>query len=291
MSLRILLAALLVIGLSTPLQAQQNFRANQRGWQQPAMAQQQATDVDGVVEGVMPGRIMILDKGNHAWQVAVPAAAKVQVTGGATADYLQKGLIVEFKAEIDDKRAIKGQVEELKVVTLSAGEKTGLFPPESKAEDQGGFGTGTDAATGKNPPSAPQRPAKARAKSGAVAAGSYRIVGRLVVLHGGKYSVVTPRGKFPFELSDKVAIGVDFADFSAASKGDKITAKVYKIPPRTASPQSQLLTSAVAAEVKIELAEPLVGAKKKGTTAKSEAKHPAKHPKKDDGLPEPAAEK
>ena len=44
---------------------------------------------------------------------------------------------------------------------------------------------------------------------------------------------------------------------------------------------------AQAKEVKIELAEPLAGGKKKGPAAK----HPAKPAKKDEGLPEPAADK
>ena len=95
MSSRVLLAVLLVLGLSTPLSAQN--RRNQQGWQQPAMAQQ-PTDVEGTIEGVMPGRIVVLDKGSHTWQVAVPSAAKVQVTGGATAEYLRKGMIVGIQS-------------------------------------------------------------------------------------------------------------------------------------------------------------------------------------------------
>ncbi len=289
---RILLAVLLLIALSAPLQAQ-NTRRAQQGWQ-PAMAQQ-PTDIEGAVEGLMGGRIiMVLDKNNQSWQLAIPMAAKVQVTGGATADYLRKGMIVEFKAEIDDQRAIKEKVEELKVVTLSPGTKMGLFPPESKAgEDQGGFAAGTDAAgTGGKPAKRTAATAgKGAAKAGGIAAGTYRVVGRLIVGRGGKFSAITPRGKFPFELSDKVAIGVEFSDYTVAAKGDKISAKVIKIPPRSGSAQPQAVTSAMATEVKIELAEPLVGAKKKGSAAKSEAKHPAKHPKKEEGLPEPAAEK
>ncbi len=291
MSSRLLLAALLVIGLSAPLQAQNNRRA-QQGWQ--AAAQQPPTDVDGAVEGLMRGCIMVLDKNNQSWQIAVPMAAKVQVTGGATADYLQKGMIVEFKAEIDDQRTVKEKVEELKIVTPT-GTKTGLFPPDSKAgEDQGGFAASktNDAGTGGKPAKRPSATAgKSPAKTKGFAAGSYRIVGRLVVGHGGHLSAVTPRGKFPFELSDKVAIGVDLADYTIAAKGDKISAKVIKIPPRPGSAQPQAITSAIATEVKIELAEPLVGGKKKGPAAKSEAKHPAKRPKKDEGLPEPATEK
>jgi hypothetical protein len=292
MSSRLLLAALLVIGLPTALSAQVNRRAPQ-GWQ--SLMTQPPTDIDGAVEAVMPGRIMVLDKNNQSWQLVVPMAAKVQVTGGATADYLQKGMIVEFKAEIDDERAVKEKVEELKVITLSSGAKMGLFPPDSKAgEDQGGFAAGSDAA-GKGEKKTAKRTAatsgKGAAKAGGVVTGNWRIVGRLIVGHGGKLSVVTPRGKFPFELSEKVAIGVDFADYTVANKGDKISGKVIKMPARSGSPQAQPITSAMATELKIELAEPLVGAKKKGTAAKSEAKHPAKHPKKDEGLPEPAAEK
>jgi hypothetical protein len=296
MSSRLLLAALLVIGLPAALSAQVNRRAPQ-GWQ--SLMTQPPTDIDGAVEAVMPGRIMVLDKNNQSWQVAVPVSAKVQVTGGATADYLlqkKMKMIVEFKAEIDDQRAVKEKVEELKVVTLSPGAKMGLFPPDSKAgEDQGGFAAGSDAAGAGEKKTAKRTAAtagKGTAKAGGIAAGTYRIVGHLIVGHGGKFSVQPGRGKpLPFELSDKVAIGVEFADYMIATKGDKISGKVIKIPPRPGSPQAQPITSAMATELKIELAEPLVGAKKKGTAAKSEAKHPAKHPKKDEGLPEPAAEK
>jgi hypothetical protein len=109
----------------------------------------------------------------------------------------------------------------------------------------------------------------------------------LIVRPGGKFSVTTPRGKLPFELSDKVAIGVDFADYTVAAKGDKISAKVIKVPPRSGSAQPQAITSAMATEVKIELAEPLAGVQKK----RPAPKRPAKLAKDDTGLPEPAAEK
>ncbi len=288
MSSRLLLAALLVIGLPAALSAQVNRRAPQ-GWQ--SLMTQPPTDIEGAIERVMPGGILVLDKNNQSWQLVVPVAAKVQVTGGATADYLHKGMIVEFKAEIDDERAVKEKVEELKVITLSPGAKMGLFPPDSKAgEDQGGFAAG--AGEKKTAKRTAATAGKGTAKAGGIAAGTYRIVGHLIVGHGGKLSVQPGRGKpLPFELSEKVAIGVDFADYTVANKGDKISGKVIKMPARSGAPQAQTITSAMATELKIELAEPLVGAKKKGTAAKSEAKHPAKHPKKDEGLPEPAAEK
>ena len=169
----------------------------------------------------------------------------------------------------------------------------GLFSPESKAgEDQGGFGAGSRRrGHGGKPAKRTTATAGKSTLKGEHPAGSLSHRRPFDRHPGGKFSVVTPRGKFPFELSDKAAIGVDFSDYMIASKGDKITAKVIKIPPRPGVAQPQAITSAMATEVKVELTEPLVGAKKKGSAAKSEAKNPAKHPKKDEGLPEPAAEK
>ena len=283
---RVLLAAALVIGLSAALQAQ--TRRSQQG-RQP-MVPQASTDIQGTIQRAMPGGVMLTETStNQPWQVAIPATAKIQVTGGATADYLQRGMVVEFKAEIDDKHSIKDKVEELKVITLSPGTKPGLFPPDTKLGDnQGGFGAvGTDiAGTGGKPAKRTAATAgKGAAKAGGIAVGTYRIVGRLIVRPDGKFSVVTPRGKLAFELSEKPAIGVDMADYTMAGQGDKVSVKGDKVPNRQGLMQMQAL------EVKIELAEPLVGGKKKGAAAKSETKHPAKHVKKDEGLPEPAADK
>ncbi len=284
---RILLAAALVIGLSAALQAQVNRRA-QQGRQ--LMVPQAPADIQGTIQSVMRGGVMLTETTtSRPWQVAIPATAKIQVTGGATADYLQKGMVVEFKAEIDDKHSIKDKVEELKVITLPPGTKPGLFPPDTKiGDEQGGFAAaGTDAAGagGKPAKRTAATAGKGTARAGGIVAGTYRIVGRLIVRPGGQFSVVTPRGKLAFELSEKPAIGVDMADYTMAGQGDKVSVKGVKVPNRQGLMQMQAL------EVKIELAEPLVGGKKKGAAAKSETKHPAKHVKKDDGLPEPAADK
>ena len=85
---------------------------------------------------------MVVDGNNQSWRVAVPPMAKVQVTGSATADYLQSGQIVELKADIDDRGAMKEKVGELKLVSLSAEKQMGLFPPDSEGkagEEKGGF--------------------------------------------------------------------------------------------------------------------------------------------------------
>ena len=205
---------------------------------------------------------------NRRLHIAIPANAKVEVSGKATADYLQTGQTVQFQAEIEN-HLIKGKVDKLSVVTPSPDKQTGIFPAGG---DQDGFGA---EGGGK-----PARSAAAAAKM--LANGTYQIVGRLTVPRGnsGKFVVLADRKKLTFELEDEATVTVESTDCSLAAAGDKFTAKVVMMPTRSGP-------VAEATEVKIELAEPLAGVKKKGPAPK----HPAKPAKKDEGLPEPAADK
>jgi hypothetical protein len=282
---RLVVATVLLVGLSTSLHAQninpRHLQPNRQQQQQQLNRQQQQAavqlpEIQGTVEGVTRGRIAVLASDNQPWHVAVPANAKVQVTGGATADYLQPGLLVEFKAEIDDRGAIKEKVGELTIVTLSPDRQPGLFPAEAAGEP-GGFAEGAERG-GKS--GKPAKRTKTAAGKGAVAAGAYRIVGKLTAGRGGKLSVQAGRGTLALELTEQPTVSIDVNDYTIASKGDKITVKGIGRP-----------GMAQATEVKIELAEPLSGAKKKGSSAKSEPKRSPKRPKKDEGLPEPPADK
>lgn len=280
---RLLLAATLVVGLSASLEAQmqQPPRGQQPGRQpMPGRQQQmqpaaQPIDIQGTVEAVAQGRMMVLDAASQSWQVALPANTKVQVIGGASADYLQNGMFIEFQGDVDARGNLEEKVDHLTIVTLSPEKQPGLFPLESDAagDDPGGFGA------------KPAKPAKG-GKAGASVAGSYRIIGKLMVGRGGKLSVQTGRGSLPLELTEEATIAVDMGDYSVAAKGDKVTVKGLMMPTMPGRAQ--------AVDVKIELAEPLGGAattKKK--PARPESKKPAKRSKKDKdgGLPEPPDDK
>jgi hypothetical protein len=285
---RLMLATGLVIGLSASLEAQQfNPRQlQQHGGRQPGMAGVPA-NIEGTVQGVAPGCIVVMDGNNQAWRVMVPRMAKVQVTGSATADFVQPGLFVEFKADIDERGTPKEKVGELTIVSLSPERFPGLFPADSDAkggEEKGGFGVGEAAERGAKGGGKAAKRAGKGAAAGAVAAGSYRIVGKLMSGRGGKLAVNTGRGTIPLELTEQPTVAVDFADYTVVSKGDKISVKGMAPPGRVGMAQ--------ATEVKIELSEPLAGGvKKKGSAAKAEAKKPSKRAKKTEGLPEPADEK
>jgi hypothetical protein len=273
---RLVLAAALTFVVSAPLVAQGINRRMQQQ-QQPAMAAQLA-DIQGVLEGVTRGGIMVAASDSKLSRVVIPPTAKVTVTGTATVDYLQTGMLVEFQGEIDDQGKLAKEVDALKLVTVD--KPTGFFPPESGG-DQGGLFGGAEAGGGDKS----VKHAKKPAAKGPPAAGSYRIVGKLLVGRG-KFSVHVGRSTLPLELSDQTAVTVESSDYMTAHKGDKVTVKGMAMP-------SKMGPIVQATEVKIELSEPLVGAKKKGSGYKADAKRPAKRPKKDaeEGLPEPAAEK
>ncbi len=282
---RLFLAVALVVFLASTVQAQ--FGGNQRRGQGGAGAQMQPAEIEGVIERSMQGGILVLDdKNRQPWRVAIPQNAKVTVTGTAAADYLQADLAVEFEADVDDRGALKEKVDKLTIVTFSPQKQPGLFPPGSEDEGAGFDDAGADAKPAKHG-AAKGGAAKSagKGKGGAIPAGSYRIVGSLKTARGGKFSVNTGRGLLPLELTSEPTITVKCSNYLLASKGDKASIKGMTMPSQAGLAQ--------ATEVKIELAEPLAGVKKKGAPAKGEAKRPAKRPKKekDEGLPEPAADK
>ena len=266
MLLRLGFAAVLMACLSGPLPAQNFQRCAQHGRQPPAL---EPVEIRGVLEGVMRGRMIVRDVNNQPWQVAVPLNTKVQVTGGAEVDCLQTGMFVEFTVELDDRGASKDKIDALTIVTLSRERQIGLFPAKV-AIDQDDLDWGAENAQGREA----AKPSKRAA--GAVPAGTYRIVGRLMVGRGEKLSVQVGRASLPFELAEPTAVTVDISDYSVASQGDHAIVKGMMMP--------NLPGMAKATKVTIELAKPLSGAKKKGHATK--AKRPAKRPKKKEGLPE-----
>lgn len=223
----------------------------------------------------MRGVIAVVDDNNQQWRVAVPVGAKISVTGTATADFLRSGLFVEFQAELNDRGEIQGKIGELTIVTPSKERPIGLFPAGTAAGGgQDGFGAGM----GKGEKAPGARTGKKRG----VAAGAYRIVGRLTVGRGGKLSVQTGRGTARFELTEEPKINVDLADYTVAAKGDKVSIKGVMMQNRPGLARAN--------KVEIELAEPLTGAKKK-RPPKPGPKPPPRHPERDEGPPKDADQK
>jgi len=288
---RFFLAAVFVLCLPALLQAQYNPYRSPAGRQQAAL---QPMEISGTIRVVARSGIAVTNSNNQTWRVAivpatkVQAGTKVQVTGTTTADSLRSGLIVEFTAEIDSRGAIQGKVDALTVTSLTREKQMGVFP---SGADSGFGGNVID-----DSPKPAKRPGPTTAKSGhatgkaaahAQTGGSCRIVGQLVVGHGGSLSVKAGRGSFSFGLADQAKISVDVADLSLARPGLEVSVKGFVSPRQPGIIQ--------AAEVKVKLPEPQVADKadKKEPAVKPEAKKPAKRSKKDqgEGLPELPADK
>ena len=84
----------------------------------------------GTVAGVGKGTLLMTLEGNP-WVGAVPAAARVTITGAAERDVLRPGVIVRLTAEFDRKTgAATEPVSELEIITPRPGDRTGVFPDE-----------------------------------------------------------------------------------------------------------------------------------------------------------------
>ena len=284
------LHAPVVFGQYRAIPGQNPRNQQQQQQQQQQMLQQmqpQPVSIDGTVAGVTHGTIMVTDKAGKTWKVVVPATATVDVSGTASADYLAPNLTVDFKTDLDEHGAMKDKVSELTVITPSADQPMGILDVASSAN--AGAAAGGAAAGGgkgaKHNPAAAHGAAKSATAHGAAPAGPCRIVGKLTN-NKGKLSVQV-HGVPPIELAlaEQVNIKVEFADYTVAANGDTIAVKATSAPGKMVAGRVMPNTSGMvqATDVKITLAEPLKGSKKKASSAKS----PPPHEKKgaDEGVP------
>lgn len=135
--------------------------AQNRGGQGRQKKEPQKIDhtLDGTIEGISQGMLLVKSS-DKAWKVRavgptrqkgadgkpeeVPATT-IDITGTANADFLQPGLLVHLRADIDGK-AMAGReaVKELKIVTVSPEHQPGVIPD--------GGGVTTAPKKGKKPP-------------------------------------------------------------------------------------------------------------------------------------------
>ena len=267
MSMRLMLAVLLSFSLSASVYAQVaggNGNRRMGGQQQQPMQQNaQPVDVQGTIQGVTQGRIAVVDSNNQTRQIGIPNNAKISVTGTRSAEDLQTGTIVEFKGEIDERGLLKEKVSELAIITLSQDKQLGAVSDANLGGDTGEFGDGKKKG----------KPAKHKTSGAKLTPGSYNIIAKLTVGHGGKLQAVAGRSKFALELAADAKITIDSNNYMIAAPGDQVTVKGMSMPNRP--------NAIMASEVTIELAGAAATPSKK-KAAKGDVKKPAKKPKKGD---------
>jgi hypothetical protein len=285
-SFRIFVAAAVVMGLPALLQAQ--YGRNPYGGRQPAV-QGQPVEIRGTIQGVMRGGILVLDSNTQtAWKIAILPATKIQVTGTTTTDSLRSGQLLELTAMIDAKGAISDKVDEVTITSITPQRQIGLYPAgegDAGADNQAAAGDAPKGKGGKATKPDKRKGAGHGKAAGAVAAGKYRIVGKLVV-NRGAYSIQAGRTTLPFQLADDATIKVDLADLSAVKQGNEVAVAGMMMPNRPGLAQAH--------QVKVTLPEVAVEGNKR--PAKPGDKQPrgaekGKDKDKNPGLPAPAPEK
>jgi len=227
---------------------------------------------EGTIQAVARGRIQMSADAAKSWTVMVDPKAVVHVTGTAEPDFLRAGLSVRFTAELDKGGVAKEKVQQLTIITPSPENLPGVWPegegPAAGKALEGERRGGIDADNGPVIRKAPE--GERRRGSGAgdgpaagkvLASGVYTVAGRITSFRKGKLTVNAGRSTVRADVADDAKIDVDFADYSVAKQGDKISVtKGATFAGRAGLAQAQELT--------IQLSEPLAPPKKKTVRSK-----------------------
>jgi len=208
------------------------------------MQQQQAAPVslNGVLEGGGAAGLRMTDNQNQVWHVVLQPGAVVQVKGTAKADFLTKGVCVEFQADLDAEGKAK--------------EKLGQLSIASRGDDKQHMGV-FSAESGTNTSKPLVKPT-----------GPCRVVGAITSPNNDPMTVRAGRTTVWVELADDPTINIETSDLSLVSPGDKIAVTGNRMPPKNNNANTFQVR---ANSVTIELSQPLTSGKKK-PAAKSNSK-------------------
>ena len=213
----------------------------------------EALAATGKIEAVSDDGVRVKVSDTDTWLVQIrPGETKLEVSGTAEPGYLRNGMHVRLSGEIDGKGNLQSEIESLAVFTPQGKNALGLFDEKDT--------------------SSTAKPVKK------FAPGSYQIRAKvlsikdkdLVLLAGGK--------KIYGTLAAEPEVKVVAEDLAMVQEGDEATIAGWYLPATKAAAQKP--GQAVAEELTITLAKPLVAAKKPARAAKV-AKSKSK--KMDDG--------
>lgn len=176
---------------------------------------QQEVELEGTVGALMPGGIQLKTLTGQAWMFRIAPKAQVHIMGTAKKSFLQPGLLVEFKAILDQKLHATTKVTALTICSPSPQKFPGIFP------EAGGL-------------QIPEQPGQNPKKKEAPGPGNYHVVGLLMGVKDGQYSVRTPQGLVVFDVDDEAEIKVELttpADLRYVRAGDQLQIKGVAFQP------------------------------------------------------------
>lgn len=232
---------------------QQQQQMQQQMPMQPQV-QTQSISLRGTIENIGSAGIQIVDEAKQPRLVRVGNATKVQVTGEATVDFLAKGQIVEFDANLNENGTTQEALTELSVISPSRDMVPGVTsgPHDEKA-----------------------------AKARSIQPGKNHVLGRVVNCVDNRLIVAAGRFKVYADVTDDTTVSLDLTSLSLVAKGDKVSVEgMTAANPRATRPNDVRMQQpqnlpVQATSIKIEIADVLSGEKKK-TPPKADAKADSK---------------
>lgn len=253
----------------------------------------------------MPGGIQMVTNNQRNWTIAVTPKTKVFVSGNASVESLKSGAVVQFVGEVDNKGVVKDKIANL--MLCGTDKPLGIFAPgSSEAADGmagalpkigGGPGGGLDGGGPGQDPAGGGKTGRRRTKASAggdgfgeptggkrgrhgagggdsgLAAGPSEIRGRVKDCRNGRLTLIAGAKTVRGELADNAKVDIQSTDFTAASRGDKVSAKGRAAVGRPGFGE--------ATDIRIELAQTIgEGKKKVASGAKSAAKKASRASKK-----------
>jgi hypothetical protein len=194
-----------------------------------------ALDEEGKFEGFEGNKPMFRDSKQGLWLIHLTPLSKVTIIGEAPISYLRPGMLVQFKATIDEEGSIPEPIAEVEVLPSKGRAPTGLFDPAA----------GDDAKAVRNPEP-----------------GEYRLRAKVLRVKEGELTLLAGRLQLAGKAAEdfKAVLAVD--DPSLAKPGDAMKVKAWYLESTRPNPTVQRPGQALAEDVGITLAEPPVANKR-----------------------------
>jgi hypothetical protein len=194
-----------------------------------------ALEEEGKFEGFENNKPVFRDSKQGLWLIHLSPLSKVTITGEAPISYLKPGMLVQFKATIDEEGSIPEPITEVEVLPSKGRAPTGLFDPAA----------GDDAKAVRNPEP-----------------GEYRLRAIVLRVTEGELTLLAGRLQLAGKAAEdfKAILAVD--DPSLAKPGDAMKVKAWYLESTKPNPTVQRPGQALAEDVSITLAEPPVASKR-----------------------------
>ncbi|HOM18710.1 MAG TPA: hypothetical protein PK777_09705 [Thermoguttaceae bacterium] len=177
---------------------------------QPKVLQQ--VDQEGTIAAIGPGMVQLKTLTGQGWLFRISPQTKIHVKGSADKSFLQPRVVVEFTATVDQKGHATSKVAKLAICNLSPQKLPGLFP-------EGGTGLISEQ------PGQPGHPASKKKTKEPAGPTTYHVIGPIMSVKDGQYSVTTPHGTVFFEVEEGAEIKVDLSALIYVRAGDRIVVK------------------------------------------------------------------